>query len=289
MRSLIVPPKSTSSSIANEPNAAKVASTELSITLSPSANMAGMTIAARPARRSAARSRSRRPSHCSGRIICRPACPRSEPRRAGSVHLRRLERHGGDRHVALLHDVHAELRAAHEALADLRLVIRERLRAIVIVERLAIAPLLHGHEMTGVVEGLGEDVGDATRGFSYTRLRGLHQLAHPLATWDLRVDISERDEHVRLLQVSLDGVLVAGARRIRVLTGAAECPSLAQQVPAAVQFHRDVLQAPAVGLERLLADRVPLLAAGQRMLLVNQRLDTGQDRLVVHAPQGTQA
>ncbi len=89
-RSRIGPPKSTSSSIANEPNAANVATTGLPITLSPSANIAGITIAARPARRSAARSRSRRPSHCSGwsaltpRSVSPPSNPRSptRPRRA---------------------------------------------------------------------------------------------------------------------------------------------------------------------------------------------------------------
>ena len=52
-RSRIGPPKSTSSSIANEPNTANVASVGLPITLSPRANIAGITIAARPARRSA--------------------------------------------------------------------------------------------------------------------------------------------------------------------------------------------------------------------------------------------
>ena len=51
-RSRIGPGKSTSSSIANEPKAANVANAGLPITRSPSANIAGMTSAARPARRS---------------------------------------------------------------------------------------------------------------------------------------------------------------------------------------------------------------------------------------------
>ena len=58
-RSRIGPLKSTSSSIAKDPNAANVATSPLPITLSPRANMAGITIAVRPARRSAARPRSR--------------------------------------------------------------------------------------------------------------------------------------------------------------------------------------------------------------------------------------
>ena len=58
-RARIGPAKSTSSSIANEPNAANVANAGLPITRSPSANIAGMTSAVRPARRSAANPRSR--------------------------------------------------------------------------------------------------------------------------------------------------------------------------------------------------------------------------------------
>ena len=45
--------KSTSSNIANEPNAANRAISGLSITLTPNASIAGMMIAVRPARRSA--------------------------------------------------------------------------------------------------------------------------------------------------------------------------------------------------------------------------------------------
>ena len=52
-RSRIGPLKSTSSSIANEPNAANKAIRGLSITLMPSASIAGMISAVRPARRSA--------------------------------------------------------------------------------------------------------------------------------------------------------------------------------------------------------------------------------------------
>ncbi len=52
-RSRIGPPKSTSRSRAKEPNAANVANVASPITFSPNANSAGMTIAVRPARRSA--------------------------------------------------------------------------------------------------------------------------------------------------------------------------------------------------------------------------------------------
>ena len=52
-RSTIGPVKSTNSNIANEPNAANVATSGLPITLTPSASIAGMISAVRPARRSA--------------------------------------------------------------------------------------------------------------------------------------------------------------------------------------------------------------------------------------------
>ena len=65
-RSAMGPPKSTRSSIAKDPNAANVATCGLPMTLSPKANMAGMTIAARVARRNAAKPRSRWPSHRRG-------------------------------------------------------------------------------------------------------------------------------------------------------------------------------------------------------------------------------
>ena len=64
--SRIGPPKSTSSSIANEPKAANVASFGFPSTLSPRANIAGMTIAVRAARRSAAKPGSRAPSQWKG-------------------------------------------------------------------------------------------------------------------------------------------------------------------------------------------------------------------------------
>ena len=52
--------------MANAPKAANVATEGLPTTLSPMANIAGITMAARAARRSAARSRSRRASHSIG-------------------------------------------------------------------------------------------------------------------------------------------------------------------------------------------------------------------------------
>jgi hypothetical protein len=63
------PLKSTSRSIAKEPKAAKVATIGLPITRSPSANIAGITIAVRPARRSA-----RRPGSCARSHAMACAC-----------------------------------------------------------------------------------------------------------------------------------------------------------------------------------------------------------------------
>jgi hypothetical protein len=62
-RARIGPAKSTSKSIANEPNAANVANAGFPITCAPNANIAGMTSAVRPARRRATHPRSRSRSH----------------------------------------------------------------------------------------------------------------------------------------------------------------------------------------------------------------------------------
>ena len=99
-RSAIGPPKSTRSSIANDPNAANVANCGLPMTLSPKANMDGMMIAALVARRSAAKSRSRWPSHrtgctCASRIsgMCESS-PSTSRQLAilGHQHARKAER-----------------------------------------------------------------------------------------------------------------------------------------------------------------------------------------------------
>ena len=70
-RARIGPPKSTSSSSANDPKAAKVATVGFRSTWVPKANMAGMTRAPRPARRSAAIPGSFARSHRSGCIASR--------------------------------------------------------------------------------------------------------------------------------------------------------------------------------------------------------------------------
>jgi hypothetical protein len=75
-RSRIGPLKSTSSSIANEPKAANVATSGFPIHLSPMAKSDGMTIAVRVARRSAPKPRSRLANHCTG-------CHRSPAATAG--------------------------------------------------------------------------------------------------------------------------------------------------------------------------------------------------------------
>ena len=77
-RACIVPPKSTNSSVLSAPNAAKSAMVPLPMTTSLSAKHAGMTIAARAARRSAARPGSRarsRSMRAAGVSRDRPARP----------------------------------------------------------------------------------------------------------------------------------------------------------------------------------------------------------------------
>ena len=80
-RERIGPPKSTSSSIANAPIAAKIDTVGLPITWEPSANSAGITSAARPARRSADSPGSCARSQCSGsvrQLVIRQRSPRPE-------------------------------------------------------------------------------------------------------------------------------------------------------------------------------------------------------------------
>src|SRR5947209_6046558 len=79
----------------------------------------------------------------------------------GSVVLRDIKRRGIDEHGAVLHHVHAQLRAAHEVLADPGLIVRERARPVMLIERRLIAPPLHDHKMPRIVERLGEHELDA--------------------------------------------------------------------------------------------------------------------------------
>ena len=84
-RSRSRPPNATKSSIARDPNAANVATVALPMTFSLSAKMAGMTIAARPARRSADRPASRERSHRRP-ITARPIIRAARGRRAVRWH-----------------------------------------------------------------------------------------------------------------------------------------------------------------------------------------------------------
>src|SRR5437588_1558041 len=86
----------------------------------------------------------------------------------------------------------------------------------------------------------------------------------------------------RLLQVFLYRVGVSRADVVGVSSRATARPALAQEVPATVERYRDVLEAPAIGGERFAAHRVALLAPLQPVLLLNERLDAAEDRLVVH-------
>jgi hypothetical protein len=84
-----------------------------------------------------------------------------------------------------------------------------------------------------------------------------------------------------LLPVLLDGVRVADVCFVRILTGLAPGAPLAEQVPAPVELDRHLVQAPAVVGQGVDARGVVLLARDQLMLLLDQRLDPVQHRLVV--------
>ena len=87
-RSPSVPPKSASSSIANEPNAANVATSGFPMTWDPTANSAGMTIAVRAARRVARKPPSRASNQLRAPLTPSPSRPRHEAMLAYDVSLR---------------------------------------------------------------------------------------------------------------------------------------------------------------------------------------------------------
>jgi 2-hydroxychromene-2-carboxylate isomerase len=92
---------------------------------------------------------------------------------------------------------------------------------------------------------------------------------------------------MELLQVALDRVGVAHLGVVGVRAGAAPRPALAQQVPAAVELDLDGAQPPAVGLQRVFALAVGLLAPAELVLLGHQALDPGRDALVAHEGDAT--
>jgi DNA-3-methyladenine glycosylase II len=102
---------------------------------------------------------------------------------------------------------------------DLALIGGERLGAVVRVERRLVAPLLNDDEVPRVIERLGEGVVDTAILVSDTRLRREHQLSDPLAARNLRVDVTECDEHRRrepsLLARGVSTAASAGKGRAR--------------------------------------------------------------------------
>ncbi len=87
-----------------------------------------------------------------------------------------------------------------------------------------------------------------------------------------------------LLAVVLDRARVADLRAVRVDPGVAARAALAEEVPAAVELDRDLLEPAAVAGERVLVGGVVLLAAQEAVLLVDEGLDAVQDGLVGHEP-----
>src|SRR4029079_10247371 len=77
----------------------------------------------------------------------------------------------------------------------------------------------------------------------------------------------------RLLLVVLDRLGAADVGVVGVLAVLTLGPALAQQVPALIEHHLDVLEAVVVTVLALLADRV---------LLVGERPQLVEDRLIVH-------
>jgi hypothetical protein len=87
---------------------------------------------------------------------------------------------------------------------------------------------------------------------------------------------------VVLLQEFLDDLGVSLLSLVGILSGTATGPSLAQQIPTAVKLDRDPLQALPIGRERFVLRRIGLLSTQQCVLLLDQQLDTTEDRFIVH-------
>jgi hypothetical protein len=69
---------------------------------------------------------------------------------------------------------------------------------------------------------------------------------------------------------------------VGILPDTATGASLAQQIPAAVKLDRDAFQAQSIGLESVSLCRVGSLPAQQGMFLIDERLDSPEDRFIVH-------
>jgi len=180
--------------------------------------------------------------------VCKIMCTGLAIRRPCLVVLRDVEGRGANRPSAGPHLVDSQLRAAHEQRPDPGLVVGEHPRGVMRIERPLVAPLLHDHEMAGVVERLGEREVLAAVLLASTSLRGTHQLSDLLTAQDLGVDVADRDDHRTfttaatvprrgasalaaasvLLPIALNGVWIAGHGVGGVLAGVPQRASLAQ-------------------------------------------------------------
>jgi hypothetical protein len=84
-----------------------------------------------------------------------------------------------------------------------------------------------------------------------------------------------------LLKIPLDGVPVAEVCVLRVLPGLAERPSLAQQIPTAIELERDLFESLAIGGDDVVIGCVALLTLVQQSLLLDERLDVIGEEPVV--------
>jgi HAD superfamily hydrolase (TIGR01509 family) len=86
----------------------------------------------------------------------------------------------------------------------------------------------------------------------------------------------------RLLEVALDRIGVTHVRVLGVGAGGAQRPTLAEQIPAAVELHLDGSQPVLIGLEPVRVHVVGFLPVAEIVLLGNEPLDPIRDRVVAH-------
>src|ERR1700683_149601 len=89
-----------------------------------------------------------------------------------------------------------QLRVSDEKPSDRRLVVGEGRRAVVRIESAAVAPALHEKEVAGVGEHLGEHERGTAVLLQRLRLEREHRTLDRIPLWDLRIDVSERDDHL---------------------------------------------------------------------------------------------
>ena len=161
--------------------------------------------------------------------------------------------------------------------------------------RLASASSCSAASSPATGESWHEDIGEAasagTRSASRSPIKGSPVDPHPSGARSTDVSDLARQRSTDDRSRCAAGDAIAGSARpsprrggrpVRVPAGGSQCAAPAQEIPAAVQLHRDLVEPRPVGGERGLVAAVALLTVAQLVLLGHQPLDPVADRLVGH-------